>query len=149
MDDMIQVIGIVGAVKNYVDSSKGLTFTVDRKYKTELHKIDDLFQTECIIQIIPIEQARQMVEDTNSTNYPEPDTLQHIKSLRQKIHLEIMNAGMELKKPEIIYALTNKQKERECTIHDLEKIWEFITKDETLPISNYSKLRERCLSLIQ
>lgn len=78
-----------------------------------------------------------------NNDYQTPDEIQQIKNLRQKIHLELMNSGMELRKTEIIKALTGKERERDCTINDLNTIWAFIVKDEVLPITNYVNLRKK------
>jgi hypothetical protein len=59
-----------------------------------------------------------------------------------------MSAGMEPKKPEIIKSLTGKERERDCTINDLNTIWAFIVKDEVLPITNYVNLRSRLEGLL-
>jgi hypothetical protein len=76
------------------------------------------------------------------------EDIQQIKDIRQKIHLELMSAGMEPKKPEIIKSLTGKERERDCTINDLNTIWAFIVKDEVLPITNYVNLRSRLEGLL-
>jgi hypothetical protein len=82
------------------------------------------------------------------TDYQTPDEIQQIKNLRQKIHLELMNSGMEPRKPEIIKALTGKTRERDCTKQELNTIWAFIVKDEVLPITNYVNLRSRLEGLL-
>lgn len=160
MDEMIQLIGIVGPVKNYVDSSKGIHFSVDRKYKKELHQVDDLFQTEVIIQIIPRAQAEAMLKKAgqnpepveecmpDNVEYDTPEKIEQLNKLRQNIHLELMNAGMDTRKEEIIMALVNQKRERDCTIEELTKVWQFITQDG-YPIQNSTNLRNRLMNLIE
>jgi len=87
-------------------------------------------------------------ENREEKDYQSPEQIDQLKKLRQNIHLEIMNAGMELHKPAIIKTLTGYSKERECTIKELQTVWAFIIKDETLPITNHSRLRERLCDLI-
>lgn len=76
------------------------------------------------------------------------DQIKDIDSMKQKIHLEIMKAGMEPHKSEIIETLTGKERERDCTIEDLNTIWAFIVKDEILPITNYTNLRNKLEGLL-
>lgn len=149
MDEMIQVIGIVGAIKNYVDSSKGIFFTIDRKFKEELHKIDDLFQTEVIVQIIPIEMAQKMVKETEykveMTDEPKVNDL----TMRKTIFQIIRNCGLELQKEQIYKAYTGKEHLRELTIEELVKFYDFIVRGEELPITNHAPLRDKLLKLLE
>jgi hypothetical protein len=76
------------------------------------------------------------------------DEIKVIDAMKQKIHLEIMKAGMIESKSQIIESLTGKERERDCTINDLNTIWAFIVKDEVLPITNYVNLRSRLEGLL-
>jgi len=86
-------------------------------------------------------------EQQNNVEYNTPEKIEQLNKLRSNIHLELMNAGMDTRKSEIIKALANQKRERDCTIEELTKIWQFITQDG-YPIQNSTSLRNRLLRLI-
>lgn len=161
MDDMIQLIGTTGPVKNYVDASKMITFTVDRKYREQLHQVDDLFNTEVVIQIIPREKAEAMLkeaeqkqedepepESVEEVTYQSPDEEKDLNYLRSKIFLELKKAGLELVASEIYQAIVRQKQLHNCTIDELEEIWHRITNGKPEPDQNRTNLRSRMLHLI-
>lgn len=156
MEEMIQLIGTTGPVKNYVDSSKMITFTVDRKYREQLHQVDDLFNTEVVIQIIPRDKAEAMLKEAQKiaqeleqeVEYQEPDIIEQVKKLRWKIHAELMAAGCELEQSRVCEALVGEKRLHHCTLEQTQKIWEFMCDGAAMPSINRTSLRGRILKLI-
>jgi hypothetical protein len=148
---MIQIKkAIVGIIKNFKDGSKEITFTIDRKKQPqELHELDDLWNSEVIICIFTMDEARDMINNQEIMNSLETgdEDLTYTK-LTQTIFLLIKNTGLESRKKEIYSKLINKETLREATSQELNTIYEFLTNNEEMPIKNYSKLRDKILNIL-
>jgi thiamine biosynthesis lipoprotein ApbE len=127
----------VMCLSNLMDCVFKLTFTIEA-----MNQKDFFYPKQKEVE----QQAEPVLSE--DVTYQSPSEMDDINYLRSRIHLEIQKAGMELNKVAILKTLTGYSRERDCTITELKQVWEFITKDETLPITNHSRLRERLLDLI-
>ncbi|MCE5223782.1 hypothetical protein LLG10_06335 [bacterium] len=87
-------------------------------------------------------------EPVEDPTYQSPDELQQLKTMRSKIHLELVNAGLELELPKIYQAIVGQKRLHHCTIDETKEIWNRITDGKPEPDPNRTKLRDRMLQLI-
>jgi len=146
---MQQFKGLVGPIRNLVDGSKTIQFSVDRKYKQEMHEIDDLFNAEVVIWVFTTDEAKKMqamAQRIEVQELPETD----YNKIRHDIHLLLMNAGLDTRKEEIVMAITdNYTRLRDCPETELDEIWNWLIDGETLPITNFTNLRAKLLKLLE
>jgi ketopantoate reductase len=132
--------------------------------------VDDLFNTEVVIQIIPRDKAEamlkeaeidlsahlpslpmggNMMEPVEEVTYQSPDEAKDLARMRSQIFLELQAAGLELEVSEIYQAIVGRKRLRNCTIDETKQIWDCITNGKAEPDPNKrGSLRDRMLQMI-